>query len=187
MEIFTISLQQGIVEVLIYGILRAFCLSKQRHWRCFQHTVHLHSACEMGAFWKSNLHSLFDTIYWANRLDAFAVWKGGLCRCVAGTMPHDLKPPYYTRCCWLQRTKKILQSHPSSALFHSLQESCGWVRCGIVTLFFSGFWVFIRRVLRSLFQILSQFWTVFQKKSIQEVNKYCISAKCLGDKFWTCF
>lgn len=25
---------------------------------CFQHTVHLHSECEMGAFWKSNLHSL---------------------------------------------------------------------------------------------------------------------------------
>lgn len=86
--------------------------------------------------------------------------------------------------------KKLPLNHLSSALFCLGILWPGQMWSSLI-IFFSNFCVFMRRrVLRSLFQILSQFWRVIQTKnpkdSSQDVNRYCISAKCLGDKFWTC-
>lgn len=185
MEIFTISLQQGIIEVLIYGILRAFCLSKQRHQFCFQHTVHLHSGCEREAFWKRSLHSLLIMIYWENRGRMHSKCEERDCADVllyhAMIWSHCITPDAAK---WRGEKRFPWAILPLPSPLNGLNA----VQFGVF------FWFLSLHENKSLEKSISNTITIQKdysdkklKESSQEVNKYCISAKCLGDKFWTWF
>lgn len=110
-------------------------------------------------------------LFWKRSLNSLLIWSTG--KTEAGCIKNVRRGTVQMCCCtmpWSEaiilhqmllsgEEKKIPLSHSSSAF------SFEWAKCSSVWVF-SDFWVFMRiRVLRSLFQILSQFRKIIQTKN----------------------